>query len=87
MFRCARCAKQAGVNAPKDRDGRGRSLTLGGAATHSISMAKPSLPQAKPVSRTARLAAALKANLKRRKAQARRRADPKIPTDGPKARD
>jgi len=49
-------------------------------------MAKPPPRPAKPDARSARLAEALRANLKRRKAQARNRAETKTPSDEPKAR-
>ena len=50
-------------------------------------MAKPPPKPRRPASRSARLAEALRANLKRRKAQARSRADAKPPSDGAKSGD
>jgi hypothetical protein len=50
-------------------------------------MAKPPPKPAKPASRSARLAEALRANLKRRKAQARSRADAKATSDQTRSRD
>jgi hypothetical protein len=50
-------------------------------------MAKPPPKPRRPASRSARLAEALRANLKRRKAQARSRADAKTPPGEPKPRD
>ncbi len=47
-------------------------------------MAKPPAKSAKPASRPTRLAEALRANLKRRKAQARNRAEAKTEMDGTK---
>ncbi|WP_162918421.1 hypothetical protein [Taklimakanibacter deserti] len=49
-------------------------------------MAKPPPKITKPASRAERLAEALRANLKRRKAQARSRADTKTPPERPKPR-
>lgn len=50
-------------------------------------MAKPPPRPVKPATRADRLAEALRANLKRRKAQARQRADTKPRPDQPKPRD
>lgn len=49
-------------------------------------MAKPPEKPKKPADRSTRLAEALRANLKRRKAQARRRAEPKSGADDTKDR-
>ncbi|HTN97173.1 MAG TPA: hypothetical protein VL101_09350 [Nordella sp.] len=49
-------------------------------------MAKPPPKTAKPTGRAARLAEALRANLKRRKAQARGRAEAKSGSDETKSR-
>ena len=69
----------------KATDGRRPRLTKAGAATHSKPMAKPPPKAPKPASRPARLAEALRANLKRRKAQARLRVEAKTSPGKPES--